>query len=103
MIIRFTIGAKADLLETLRFIDRQGAKRGKGFRDELRKCLQPIKASPLSWPRVYHKVRIRIMKKFKFGIYYEFFEDEDLIHVGAFKHLKQKTSSWKRRFKKPKK
>ena len=94
----FCSSCNDELLETLRFIDAQGARRGGKFRDELRTCIAQIKSSPASWPRLYRQVRIRIMKKFGFGIYYEFDAENDEIMVGAFQHLKRKAGSWKRRF-----
>jgi hypothetical protein len=102
MIFRFTQIAKNDLRETLAFIDKQGAKRGAKFRLELRRCIDQIKTSPKSWPRAFLDVRMRVMRIFKYAIYYQFFEQESIILVGALVHLKRRTGVWKRRFKKGK-
>jgi plasmid stabilization system protein ParE len=98
MMLRFTQSAKNDLQETLAFIDGQGAKRGTKFRGELRRCIAQIKASPDSWPRVFLGVRMRIMRLFKFGIYYQILEK--MILVGAVVHLKRNTRFLRKRFKK---
>jgi plasmid stabilization system protein ParE len=78
------------LREVLAYIDRQGPERGAKFRAELRRCLEQIKASPDGWPRAFRNVRIRIMRIFKFGLYYQTFEDKDLILIGAVVHLKRR-------------
>ncbi len=100
MRLRFIEECRNDLLDTLRFIDAQGAVRGARFRDELRKCIKDIKDNPESWPRVYKNVRLRIMKKFGFGIYYEYDGPTKYCLVGAIVHLKRHSGSWKRRFEK---
>jgi plasmid stabilization system protein ParE len=100
MRLRFADPAKEELRETLRFIDSQGLGRGERFRNELRRCLSDVKVHPESWPRVFRNVRLRIMKKFGFGIYYEFDKASGVVFVGAITHLKRKKSTWQRRFKK---
>src|SRR5205823_1152820 len=95
MKVRFSQDAKDDLLEILPFVDAQGSRRGQGFRDEIRRCLAQIRANPESWPRVYRKVRIRIMRQFGFGIYYEFDKKEESILIGAIMHLKRRAVWWK--------
>src|SRR5262249_19259931 len=97
--MRFSTGAKVDLLEAMQFIDQQGERRGKEFRDELRGCIQDIKIHPTAWPRVSKRVRVRIMKAFKYGIYYEYLKETDEIRVGAIMHLARRPVRWKKRFK----
>jgi plasmid stabilization system protein ParE len=98
MKLRFAKAVKDDLREMLAFIDAQGLRRGGRLRDELRQCLSDIKNHPMSWPRLFRRVRIRIMKRFGSGIYYEYDEARDEVFVGAITHLKRKSSFWKRRF-----
>lgn len=68
MILRFDENAKADLAEIYRFIGQQGSLRKQRFADEFRRCLSQIKAMPEAWPKVYGPVRVRMMRRFGFGI-----------------------------------
>ena len=96
MIFTFTDEAKEDLIEVFRFIGKQGVMRKRGFAVEFRKCLSQVEDSPLAWPLVGKGIRVRAMRRFGFGIFYRY--DDDEIVVGAIMHLKRRLGGISKRF-----
>src|SRR5882724_2810176 len=92
----FTDDAKTDLVEIYRFLDRQGKARKRRFCAELRKCLDQITRMPESWPKVRGDVRVRLMKRFGYGIYFRCRDSK--IVIGAIIHSKRRSSILRERY-----
>ena len=77
-----------DLNEAARWYERQKPGLGRVFRDAFDETLGRVVASPLRFPPVGEDVRCARLKKFPYGIFYEYARETVVIVYGILHHAR---------------
>lgn len=97
MKITFLEAAQADLDEAIEYYNNERACLGNEFLIEILRALERITTFPQAGHMFSKRTRRSLIKRFPYGIIYQFFQDNIL--VIAITHLHRKPSYWKYRLK----
>ncbi len=89
---RFLLPAHRELNEAVLYYNLQRTHLGNEFRDEAWETLQRIKDFPAAWQPLGGLIRRCQMRRFPYGIIYEF-SDVELVVI-AVAHLHQEPEYW---------
>lgn len=89
---RFLLPARRELNEAVLYYNLQRTYLGNEFRDEAWETLQRIKDFPVAWRPLGGLIRRCQMRRFPYGIIYEF-SDVELVVI-AIAHLHQEPEYW---------
>jgi len=83
-----------DLKEIAFWYNRQSKGLGMLFLKEIRKEIDKISKNPLAYEVRYADIRIAFIRKFPYGIHFEYLEKEKQVNVLAVFHTSQNPESW---------
>jgi len=93
--VEFLTPARRELLEAVKYYEKQRTGLGKDFRNEVQSTIERIVAFPLGWSLLDAEVRRCQTKQFPYGIIYTI-ENNDIIII-AVAHLHREPEYWKAR------
>ncbi len=95
MNIRFLEPARAELIDTVNYYNRQRQGLGVEFAEEVRAATDRIIEYPEAWPLIAKRTRRCRTKRFPYGIIYQV--RGDTILIVAVLHLRREPRNWKAR------
>ena len=95
MKLEFLHEARSELLEAVRYYNRERPGLGFEFSNELRNSLNRIKKYPDAWPLISENVRKCIVNRFPFSVLY--LTEGFSILIVAVMHHKRKPGYWETR------
>jgi toxin ParE1/3/4 len=87
--------AEAELIEAARFYEARSPGLGDRFLGEFEATITEIQGAPGRWAIVEGDLRCRTLRRFPFGIYYRFNDDE--LRILVIKHHSQHPDYWRHR------
>ncbi len=84
--------ALADIHRALDYFDEINTTLSTSFLTELRAVYHRIKDHPEGYQKRYGEIRIALLKRFSFGVFYKIYEDR--IAVIAVLHTSQDSEKW---------
>lgn len=83
-----------DLKEIAFWYNRQSKGLGMLFLNEIKREVYKITKAPLAYEVRYADIRIAFIRKFPYGIHFEYFEEEKQVNILAVFHTSQNPESW---------
>lgn len=83
-----------DLKEIAFWYNRQSKGLGMLFLKEISTEVSKITKNPLAYEVRYAAIRIAFIKKFPYGIHFEYLEKEEQVNILAVFHTSQNPESW---------
>jgi len=83
--------AEQEMLEAARYYESQASGLGIDYLSEVERAVVAISEFPMTWPILEGELRIRLVRRFPFGI-----ESEEIVIV-AVAHLSRRPGYWRGR------
>ena len=88
---------KQDIKEAVLWYNREKVCFGAMFLKEIKKEVNRIVENPLTYEVRYATIRIAFLKKFPYGIHFEYLEIENQVDILAVFHTSRNPENWKDR------
>ena len=95
MKLTFRLAAAADVEEAYRWYEARRAGLGREFLESVQGALDLVMGNPRAYPVVHRETRRVLLKRFPYGLFYRFIEDQ-VIFVACF-HAKRHPRRWRAR------
>jgi len=89
-----SIHAKTDLSENSKWYESQQKGLGKRFLNEMREAFETIRKNPIGFQIRYDDYRIYFTKTFSYGIHYQYFANNNEVHIKAIFHTSRNPEIW---------
>jgi plasmid stabilization system protein ParE len=91
----FSPEAEQDIAEACAWYERRRTGLGEEFLSCVEACVEAIRRTPEIHPMIHESYRRALVRRFPFGIFYEF--EEDTVTVYGVMHTSRDPGKWRRR------
>lgn len=84
--------AEEEMLDAAWYYEQQVIGLGESFLDKVNTAVRDIAEHPFRWPVIRPNIRLRLVHRFPYGLYYRV--DQDEIVILAVAHLRRRPMYW---------